>query len=86
MGAVTFTISQEYVIGAAVLGAIWAVRLEGRINQQDRQIEAQAKIVDVLSNRQQTFETKVLEDLGKVKEMLASIIATIKARDHSQGD
>lgn len=69
-----------YLIPPALGVVVWLVRLEGRINQGDRDhiaheklIASQEKRIDTISGKQEALEIKVVQQLSEVKESLARI-------------
>jgi uncharacterized lipoprotein YmbA len=63
-----------YIIATAVLGAvIWFVRLEGRVKYNEMFNKETQKDVDVLRNKYEALDSKILEKLAEISERLARI-------------
>jgi hypothetical protein len=62
----------EIILGALAF-TVWLVRLEGKISQvESLAIEAQ-KDVDVLRTKHESLDSKIVEQLGQVRESLARL-------------
>lgn len=73
----------NFLLGSASLvvgGIIWLIRLEGRVNQGDRDHSSAEKLilsvdkrVDVIVGKHDALESRVLAQLSEVRESLARI-------------
>ena len=58
----------------AILGfVVWLVRLEGKINHVERLAEEAQKDVDNLRIKHESLDSKIVEQLGEVRESLARL-------------
>lgn len=67
-------------IALLVTGVVWAVRQEGRINYLERIVDAQSEelkalrtLIDHTDNKIATVESKIVHELSKGREEMASI-------------
>jgi hypothetical protein len=66
-----------------VSGAIvWLVRLEGRIKQNERDVQNVDKAVDILTARHEDLDSRVLRELMEVKQALARIEGSLYTKRH----
>jgi uncharacterized protein YoxC len=65
----------EYIeaIVAAITLIVWLVRLEGKIAHTERLANEAQKDVDVLRTKHEGLDTKIVEQLGAVRESLARL-------------
>jgi hypothetical protein len=61
------------MILASVLLIVWLVRLEGRVNQGDKDQEATEKRVDALTIKHENLDSNMMKSLMEVRESLARI-------------
>jgi uncharacterized protein YoxC len=52
---------------------VWLVRLEGKISQVQRLVDEAQKDIDVLRTKHEGLDTKIVEQLGEVKQSLARL-------------
>lgn len=76
-------LSVEYIIGSALGIVIWLIRLEGRVIQGDRDHAETTKQIDILRTKHDSLDSKVVEELARVRESLARIEGVLGA---SKGD
>jgi len=76
-------LSVEYIIGSALGIVIWLIRLEGRVIQGDRDHSETTKQIDILRTKHDSLDSKVVEELARVRESLARIEGALGA---SKGD
>ena len=76
-------LSVEYIIGSALGIVIWLIRLEGRVIQGDRDHSETTKQIDILRTKHDSLDSKVVEELARVRESLARIEGVLGA---SKGD
>jgi hypothetical protein len=74
-------LSVEFIITGVTGIVIWLIRLEGKVKHvDDRSLETQ-KDVDVVRSLQTVHESKIAEQLSKVRESLARIEGFLKIKD-----
>ncbi len=86
MGALQF-ITDAWPIFLSLFGlVIWAVRLEGRVNQNDDKQDVSDKRIEALSMKHDLLDSKVVEQLASVRESLARIEGVLGVgKDHRLG-
>lgn len=75
--------TQEYLVGSAIAFIVWLIRLEGRVAQGDRDHAETTKQIDILITKHDSLDSKVVEELARVRESLARIEGALGA---SKGD
>lgn len=70
-----FDVLQMAVGGLPLVGGIvvWAIRLEGKIKGQAREIELTNKRLDILAIKHDELDSKIVQELTKLREGLARI-------------
>jgi len=72
MPALSIVEYMEMVVVAIGL-VVWLVRLEGKIMQVQRLADEAQKDIDVLRVKHEGLDTKIVEQLGQVRESLARL-------------
>lgn len=65
---------------------VWLVRLEGRVNYIEKANDATQKDVDVLRGEHQALNSRIVEELAKVRESLAELKGYLSGKDKNNGD
>lgn len=74
-------LSEAWPLVVAAVGVIvWLVRLEGRVNQGDKDHEATEKRMDILTTKHDHLDSKVVKELSNVRESLARIEGALGVR------
>lgn len=61
------------ILLAAIALIVWLVRLEGKLGHVERLANEAQKDVDVLRTKHEGLDTKIVEQLGAVRESLARL-------------
>lgn len=78
------TFSDLWPVFLSLLGlTVWAVRLEGRVNQGERDHQATLETVKVLGAKHDALDSKVVEQLASVRESLARIEGALGVGTHN---
>lgn len=71
-------------VAAMVIGGlVWGVRLEGRVNANDKANENTQKDVDDLRARHETLQSELVKDVNEIKVALARIQGLLE-RSHRE--
>lgn len=69
-------------IGLAVLGVvIWLVRLEGKVKSNEDANDRTQKDVDTLRVKHESLDSKIVEELGRIRESLARLEGRLSSED-----
>lgn len=72
-------ISDFWPVFLSIIGLIvWLVRLEGRVGECFRYIQAVDKKVEILQIKHESLDSKTVEQLGQVRESLARIEGALR--------
>lgn len=55
-----------FIVGQAIAFFVWLVRIEGRVNYSQKQ-------VDALTLKHEALDSKIFEELGRLREGIARI-------------
>ena len=69
----SFSVDAFQVIIASIALIVWLVRLEGKIAYTDRLANEAQKDVDDLRSRHEGLDSKIIAQLGAVRESLARL-------------
>lgn len=75
------------LIAMVIGGLVWGVRLEGRVNANDKANENTQKDVDDLRARHETLQSELVKDVNEIKIALARIQGLLERnqREDSNG-
>lgn len=63
-----------YPIAAAFVGlVVWSIRLEGKVKANEKANEQTQRDVDALRTKHEALDSKVIEELTRIREALARI-------------
>lgn len=66
---------------AAIGATIWLVRLEGKIFNQEDKLKSQVKVLDALQSKVENIDSKIVEELGRIRESLARLEGRLSAEE-----
>lgn len=75
------SVDQSTLVSLALAGigaVVWLVRLEGLVKQNTKLIEYEQKRIDILSSKLDMFDSKLMKELGNLRESVARIEGYLK--------
>lgn len=71
--------------GAAVIGfVVWLVRLEGRVNQNEKLVQIAQGSVDDIRKRHEQLDSELVRKLSRLESAIARIEGYLKGKNETQ--